>query len=238
MNPSTRSLRLYLSNKTYVVGVPVITLGAMVLVSVLISLVMGIVVGLPLPAYIEDNYRNNVMTLTALPGFLVSMGALAVNRNFAMALAFGSTRRNFWTGTALGFGATALFTAVTAVGLLALEKLTHGWFVRAHAFDVVALGSGNYLKAFGMTFVLSLLSMFLGALFGTVYRAFGAVPTTVTAIIMGVVAIGLVALGVWQRVQVFSFLADWGLWAVVAIVAGLVVAVAAASYSANRLATF
>jgi hypothetical protein len=30
MNPSMRSLRLYLSNKTYVVGVPIITLAAMV----------------------------------------------------------------------------------------------------------------------------------------------------------------------------------------------------------------
>jgi hypothetical protein len=238
MKPSMRSLRLYLSNKAYVVGVPVITLAAMVLISVLIALMMGIVVGLPLPASVEDGYRSNVMSLTALPGFLVSMGALAVNRNFAMALAFGSTRRNFWTGTALGFGATALVTAVTADVLLVLEKVTHGWFVHAHAFDVVALGSGSYTKAFGMTFVLSLLSMFLGALFGTVFRAFGTVPTTVTAITLGVVLIGLIALGVWQRVRVIAFLADWGLWAVVAMVAALVVAVAAASYSANRLATF
>jgi len=44
--------------------------------------------------------------------------------------------------------------------------------------------------------------------------------------------------GVWQRVLVIAYLADWGLWAVVAIIAGLVLAVAAASYSANRLATF
>jgi hypothetical protein len=80
--------------------------------------------------------------------------------------------------------------------------------------------------------------LFLGALFGTVYRAFGALTTTVTAFAMGIVLIGLVALGVWQRVRVVAFLADWGLWAVVAIVAALVVAVAAASYSANRLATF
>ena len=238
MNRSTRSLRLYLSNKTYVVGVPVITLGAMVLISVLIALVMGIVVGLPLPAAIEDNYRSNLMTLTSLPGFLVSLGALAVNRNFAMALAFGSTRRNFWTGTALGFCATSLVTATAALFLLVLENATDGWFVHAHAFNVVSLGSGSYPKAFGMIFVLSMLSTFLGALFGTVFRAFGAVPTTVTAITLGVAVMGLVAVGVWQRVQVMSFLAVWGLWAIVAIVAALVVAVAAASYSANRLATF
>jgi hypothetical protein len=238
MNPSMRSMRLYLSNKTYVVGVPIITLAAMVVLSVLIALVTGIVVGLPLPAAVEEGFRNNLMSLTALPGFLISMGALAVNRNFAMALAFGSTRRHFWIGTAWGFLATSLVTAATAVLLLALETLTHGWFVHTHTFDVVAMGSGNYPKAFGMTFVLSALSLFLGALFGTVYRAFGTVSTTVTAFAMGIVLIGLVALGVWQRVRVIAFLADWGLWAVVAIVAALVVAVAAASYSANRLATF
>jgi hypothetical protein len=238
MNPSMRSLRLYLSNKAYVVGVPVITLLLMVLVSVFIALVMGIVYGLPLPEGTVEGFRNNLGSLTALPGFLVSVGALAANRNFAMALAFGSTRRHFWTGTALGFAVTSLVTGVAAVVLLALEKLTDGWFIHAPAFDVVAMGRGNYLKTFGMIFVLSLLSLFLGALFGTVFRAFGTVPTTVTAITLGVVLMGLIALGVWQRVQVIAFLADWGLLAVVAMVAALVVAVAAASYSANRLATF
>jgi hypothetical protein len=237
MTYSSRSLRLYLSNKTYVVAVPVITLAAMVVISVLIALVMGIVVGLPLPAEAEEGFRNNVGSLTALPGFLISLGALAVNRNFAMALAFGSTRRDFWCGTALGFTATSVVTALAAVVLLALEKVTNGWFVHAHAFDVAAMGNGSYPKTFAMTLMLALLSLFLGALFGTVYRAFGTVATTVTASALGVALIGLLALGVWQRERVFTYLADWGLWAVVAILAALVAAVAASSYSANRLAT-
>ena len=237
MTYSRRSLRLYLSNKTYVVAVPVITLAAMVLISVLIALVMGIVVGLPLPAEAEVGFRSNIGSLTALPGFLVSLGALAVNRNFAMALAFGSTRRDFWCGTALGFTATSLVTAFTAVVLLALEKLTGGWFIHAHAFDVTAMGNGSYPKTFAMTLMLALLSLFLGALFGTVYRAFGTVATTVTAVTLGVVILGIVAVGVWQRDRVFAYLADWGLWAVVAILAALVAAVAASSYSANRMAT-
>ncbi len=181
MTYSSRSLRLYLSNKTYVVAVPVITLAAMVLISVVIALVMGIVVGLPLPAEAEEGFRNNIGSLTALPGFLISLGALAVNRNFAMALAFGSTRRDFWCGTALGFTATSLVTALSAVVLLALEKATNGWFVHAHAFDVAAMGNGSYPKAFAMTLMLALLSLFLGALFGTVFRAFGAKATTITA---------------------------------------------------------
>jgi hypothetical protein len=237
MTYSSRSLRLYLSNKTYVVAVPVITLAAMVLISVVIALVMGIVVGLPLPASAEEGFRNNIGSLTALPGFLISLGALAVNRNFAMALAFGSTRRDFWCGTALGFTATSLVTALSAVVLLALEKATNGWFVHAHAFDVSAMGNGSYPKTFAMTLMLALLSLFLGALFGTVFRAFGATATTITACALGVVVLVLFAVGVWQRAAVFSYLADWGLWAVVALLGVLVAAVAASSYSANRLAT-
>ena len=159
MTYRSRSLRLYLSNKTYVVAVPVITLAAMVVISVLIALVMGIVVGLPLPVEAEEGFRNNVGSLTALPGFLISLGALAVNRNFAMALAFGSTRRDFWCGTALGFTATSVVTALSAVVLLALEKATNGWFVHAHAFDVAAMGNGSDPKTFAMTLMLALLSL-------------------------------------------------------------------------------
>jgi hypothetical protein len=237
MNYSMRSLRLYLSNKTYVVAVPVITLAAMVAISVLIGLVMGIVVGLPLPPEAEIGFRSNIGSLTSLPGFLVTVGALAVNRNFAMALAFGSTRRDFWCGTAVGFTATSVVTALSAVVMLALEQVTHGWFIHAHAFDVNAMGNGNYLTTFAMTFVLALLSLFLGALFGTVFRAFGPTATTVTAIVVGVALVGVIALVVWQRVWVFTTFADWGLWAVIGLLAILVVAVAGGSYSANRLAT-
>lgn len=237
MTGSKRSLRLYLTNMTYVVGVPVLTLGGVVLLMVLIALVVGIATGLPLPPAAEQQMRTTVGSITALLGFLISLGALAMNRNFAMALAFGSTRRDFWCGTALGFSATALVTAVTAVVLLAVEKATSGWFIHAHALDLIVLGSGDYLKTFAMILMTSLLSLFLGALFGTVYRAFGTVATVATGIALGVLIVGLVAVGVWQRTNIASFLADWGLWAIVAILAALVAAIAAASYSANRMAT-
>ncbi len=237
MTRSMRSLRLYLANKTYVVGVPVMTLGLVVLITVLIGLVMGIAMGLPLPPGAEQASRTNIGPLTALPGFLIGVGVLAMNRNFAMALAFGSARRDFWCGSALGFTATSLVTAVTAVALLAVEKATHGWFVGIHALDLVVLGSGDYVKTFAMILMLSLLSLFLGAMFGTVYRAFGAVSTVVTGIVLAVAIVGLVAVGVWQRAHLVALLADWDLWAIVAALAALVAAAAASSYSANRLAT-
>jgi hypothetical protein len=114
-----------------------------------------------------------------LPGFLVSVGVLAATRNFAMALAFGSTRRHFWLGTTAGFVVTAAVTAAAAVLMLGLERLTGHWFVGAYAFDVAVLGNGNIAQTFSVTFVLALLSLTVGALFGTVLRAFGTKATAV-----------------------------------------------------------
>lgn len=45
---SRRSLRLYLANRQDVLAVPLYTLGALVLLSVLVSIVIGIATGFPL----------------------------------------------------------------------------------------------------------------------------------------------------------------------------------------------
>lgn len=237
MKYARRSLRLYLSNLMYVIGIPIISLALMVAISVVIALIMGIVVGLPLPPEAANGTRWNIGGLTALPGFFISAGAMVFNRSFAMALAFGSTRRHFWLGTMLGFVLTSVVTGLAAGVFLWLEKLTGGWFVNVRAFDVVVLGNGDYLKAMLMTAVLSVLSLLLGALFGTVYRAFGTVATTVTAVGLGAVLLAAVALGVWQREAVSAFVDEWGLWAFVVMLAGLSLVVGVASYSANRSAT-
>ena len=86
-----RSLRLYLANRNYVLGVPVLTLGLMVVISILNAVIIGIGTGFPLSAQVQDGFRSNSGVILAIPGFLVSVGVLAATRNFAMALAFGST---------------------------------------------------------------------------------------------------------------------------------------------------
>ena len=115
-----RSLRLYLANRNYVLGVPVLTLGLMVVISILNAVIIGIGTGFPLSAQVQDGFRSNSGVIWAIPGFLVSVGVLAATRNFAMALAFGSTRRHFWLGTMAGFVATATVTGAAAMLLLSL----------------------------------------------------------------------------------------------------------------------
>lgn len=242
MNPSTRNysqraFRLYLANPMYVVGVPALTLAGMSALMILVALIAGIAVGLPLPPDVAAGFRTSLGPTLAFPGFLVALGALAVNRNFAMALAFGGTRRHFWFGTSLGFAATSLATAVSGVVLLGLEKVTDGWFVHVATFGVQALGGGDVPKTFTMLLLISLLSMYVGALFGTVYRAFGTRALVFAVIVSACVIALLLAVGVWQREWVTALVSDQGLWAVAATLAALVAGVATASYATNRLAT-
>ncbi|HBX80904.1 MAG: hypothetical protein WAV45_06545 [Propionibacteriaceae bacterium] len=237
MKNSWKSLRLYATSPAYVFGIPALILAMMVGVSIIIVLIFGIAVGLPLPETTSNSMHNNVGALSAVPGFMMAVGIMAVTRNFAMALAFGSTRRDFWFGTSLGFVLSSLVTAVSAVGLLGVEKLTHGYGIGAWAFDVTVLGNGNYLVTFVSLFVMSLLSLFLGAFFGTIYRAFGAVATTMAAIGFGLLVVGGIALAVWQRVSLFAWLGDWGVWAGITLGAVLTLVAATGSFAANRLAT-
>jgi len=232
-----RSLRLYLANRQYVLGVPVYTLGLMVLFSILIAVVIGIGTGFPLSAQAREGFRFNSGAIWCIPGFLVSVGALAATRNFAMALAFGSTRRHFWLGTTAGFVVTSAVTAVTSAVLLALEQATGHWFIGAHAFDVMALGDGSYPETVAVMFVLSLLSTCAGAMFGTVFRAFGPRATALLGIGAAVALFAVIAVAVWQREAVGTLLAQWGSWAGVVVGSVLVVITAAGSYAACRLAT-
>ncbi len=232
-----RSLRLYLANRQYVLGVPVYTLGLMVVFSILIAIIMGISTGLPLSAQAQDGFRLNSGAVWCIPGFLVSLGVLATTRNFAMALAFGSTRRHFWLGTTAGFVLTSLVTGIAAVLLLGLERLTNHWFIGARALDVAVLGDGNIALTFCVTFVLALLATTTGAAFGTVFRAFGPKATALLAIGVILAVLVAIAFGVWQRAAVGSLLAQWGAWAGVAVGSGLVVVSTAGSYAACRAAT-
>ena len=99
------------------------------------------------------------------------------------------------------------------------------------------LADGNYLVTFAALFVASLLSLFVGAFFGTVYRAFGTVATTVSAIGFGLLVLGGIALAVWQRASLFAWLGEWGVWAGIALGAIVTLVAAAGSFAANRLAT-
>ncbi|MCI1748238.1 MAG: hypothetical protein LKI24_09165 [Acidipropionibacterium sp.] len=232
-----RSFRLTVYSATNVLLAPLAILGVVVAVSVLIVLIIGIQSGLPLTpeASMEMNY--NMGAILSIPGFLVALGALTVNRQFATALAFGSTRRDFWLGSSLGFLVVSLVTGIGSVLLLWLEKATDYWFIGARALDVFFLGQGDPWQTFLTITAVCLCSLFLGAGFGTVFRAWGHRAVLAAAIGLGLVLCGGIALTVWQWDSWVPTLAPLGAWLVTIGTAALGVIAAAGSFVVNRRST-
>ena len=88
-------------------------------------------------------------------------------------------------GTSIGFILTSLAVGVGTVLLLGLEILTDHWFINARASTSWRSAVAIPVQAFATMFVLSMLSLYTGAFFGTIYRALGTVWTSVAAVGLG-----------------------------------------------------
>lgn len=192
MQYARRNLALYLTNRlnSFVVAPAILVLVAILMV--VIGLIIGIRTGLPLPQPVQDGFQANLAVFWALPGFLISHGALTVNRCFAGALAFGSTRRSFWAGTAMGFMITSLVVAAVGLVILAVEAAT-GFGLGISFLTIHALGDGSPLIVAVTLFLLSPMSLFAGMSFGGFYRAAGVTWTVISIVAVVLVALGLLA---------------------------------------------
>lgn len=233
-----RTLRLHLAERDHAYLAPVLLLCAVVVVTILIGLILGIALGFPLPEQVGEGFRtNNLGVIWALTGFFISSAALSVNRTFATVLALGGTRRDYWLGATTGFVITSLITGVTALMLLLIENATDGYVLGVHAIDVHLLGGGDILRTFVTAFLFALSGLLMGAAFGTVFRAFG--PKVLTLVISGVglVVIGLVALAVWQWETTLQIAQGTGSWLVPLIMLVIVLVAGAGSLLAIRRAS-
>ncbi|WP_290656053.1 hypothetical protein [Kocuria sp.] len=213
MQYARRNFALYLTNRlnSFVVAPAILVLVA--ILTVVIGLIIGIRTGLPLPQPVQDGFQANLAVFWALPGFLISHGALTANRGFAGALAFGSTRRNFWAGTAMGFMITSLVVAAVGLVILAVEAAT-GFGLGISFLTIHALGDGNPLIVAVTLFLLSLMSLFAGMSFGGIYRAAGVIWTVISIVAVVLVALGLLAAIVaWPDfwLDLASELGRWGI---------------------------
>jgi drug/metabolite transporter (DMT)-like permease len=224
----------YLAEKQYSVMIPLYTLALSWIISAIIVLLTGIKTGLPLPADVQRGNMNNPGTLMGFPWFMVVAGALCANRQFNAALAFGSTRKDFWTGTSLGFLVTAFATGLAGTAGLAVEKATNHWWIGIRCFDVTALGSGNYAATFLIIFTLSWASLLVGATYGTIFRSFGA--GRLVASIIATIAVLLVCLAafIWKSSTAIAFFSPWGIWAFIAGLALVGVIMLTMGYAVNR----
>lgn len=118
----------------------------------------------------------------------------AVGQGSTAMLGLGMTRRNVWWGAILYALVGAALTATTLVVLIALERLTHGWFMGLSAIDIIYFGRGSLLLAW-----LIALGTFFGAqvvalFFTAIYLRAGAMGLTLSIVGASVLLVGALGL--------------------------------------------
>lgn len=208
-----RNLALYLTNRvnSFVIAPAILLMVAVIMI--IIGLIIGIRTGLPLPHDVSEGFTYNQAVFWAVPGFLISHGALTANRGLAGSLAFGSTRRNFWAGTALGFVVTSLIVVGVGLILLAVERAT-GYGVDVSFLTVTAMDNGNPLIVAVSLFLMSLMSLFAGMGFGGIYRAAGVIWTVISVVAVVLLLLGLIAAVVAWPDFWFDLVAELGRWTI------------------------
>lgn len=201
-----RVVKLQLVDKNQLIKVPLMIIGAGILISVIVGELIKLA-GAPDSA-VTEGMRNNQAALWIIMGYFISLGALMYSRSLPFAVALGSTRREYWWGTTLALLVASVGYAALSTVLLFLEKLTGGWFTGTRMYDSYIMGDGNYGYAFLMGLVVGGFSLLAGNFFAAIYLRWKAPGVTFTIIGSVLVLLGVIALAVASKFDVFAWFAQ------------------------------
>jgi hypothetical protein len=171
--------------------------------------------------------------------YLVVVAVQAMNQTFSFTVGLGSTRRDYYAGTALVFAALSLGFG-TGIALMAwVERLTDGWGVDGHFF---APGFLQTLPVWELAAIYSLALMlltFVGAAAGAMFVRWAATGVIVFFGILAVLALGVVYLLIAAHVseQLVSFFGDRTPLELAALTLPITAIAATAGYLILRRAT-
>jgi hypothetical protein len=195
VHPVLRIARLHLVDRGQMVWAPIIMLAAVTALCVVIFLVLEALT----PATAEqlsEGFRYNQAALWSWPGYVVTIGVYAYARTMPFAIGMmGSTRRHYWSGTALWILVQSAFLAALVGVFLLLELATGHWFTGARMFDVHVLGNGDLGVTLLMSFSIALASLSTGAALAAVYLRWGQY-----GVMAGIAALLVVVLGAFALV--------------------------------------
>lgn len=180
--------RLHLNKPLVMFGVPLFTLGAVLVVTAIIALAMQRAGADVSAADYAEGARMNMGMVWSLPGFLVYLGVQAVSTTFPFALAMGTTRKNYVTGTALSNIIISAYVSLAMAVLLGIELLTDHWFVGIYALDVYLLGSGDFGILIPTAFIGVFTALSIGGVFGAIWARYGNKGPTILGIVLILVA--------------------------------------------------
>ena len=144
--------------------------------------------------------------------YMAVVAIQAMNQSFAFALGLGSTRRDYYLGSALTFVILATMYAA-GIGILGLiENATNGWGLGGRMFTPVYLGPDWGTQLFA-TFVGLLFFLFVGAGFGAVFVRWRAIGLTTAFAVLTLVVVGgavlLTLTGTWGAFGEFFVANGW-----------------------------
>lgn len=181
--------RLHFNKPEVSLAVPLYIIGLVLVISWIIAAILIRAGAEPGAASYGDDMRNNLGMVWSLPGFLVYLGVQAVATTFPYALALGTTRRAYVTGTALANILLSVYVTVILAALLVLELATGHWFFGAYALDNFAFGSGSFGVLIPTVFLGTFVSLSIGGAFGAVWVRFGSKGPTILALALGLVLV-------------------------------------------------
>lgn len=213
MSRTLNVIRLQLINRQTFIWIPLIVLGASVLVSVLIYAMIPI-----------DQPKYGGGGQAPLWVFF-AVGLSAMTMTFPFSQAMSITRREFFVGTMITAILGSAFMAVVFLIGGGIEMLTNGYGVNGYVFYLPWLWEAGPLGAFVIFFALALFFFVIGFTGATIYKSWGPVVLTVASVALMLVLVGFAfvatRLELWE--QVWLGILDLGavglaLWGLVAIV--------------------
>jgi hypothetical protein len=136
--------------------------------------------------------------------YLLVVAVQAMNLTFPLALGYGSTRRDFYLGSALTFVLLSVMWAAGLTVLSALESLTNGWGVGGRMFTAIYFG-GEETPVWQRSIIflcVALFFFFVGAAVAAVYVRWRVLGMVVFFFVLGLILIGAIAL--------ITFTGSWG----------------------------
>ena len=137
--------------------------------------------------------------------YMMVVAVQAMNLTFPLALGYGSTRRDFYLGSALTFVLLSAGWAIALTILSALETATNGWGVHLRMFTAIYFGGGEteIWQRLVIFFCVMLFFFFTGAAFAAVYVRWKAFGLVLSFLVLGAALVGVIAL--------FTYTQTWNL---------------------------
>lgn len=181
MNRTLNVIRMQLVNRQTFVWIPLIILGASLLMSLAIYGVLS-------SAGIDEVKIGGGAQAPLWYFFAVGLQSLTLTFPFSQAMSV--TRRDFFLGTLLTAGLTSAILAVVFLIGGYVEEFTNGWGMNGWFFRIPWVWEGGPLVALLFFFAVAMLLFVIGFWGATTYKRFGPLGLTIVLVGLGVLVVG------------------------------------------------